>query len=270
MAITLDNLENRLQSLIEVYLVNLLPGRKAEDIVAQQLASAMKVRMDKDTRNIPGQYIVKVNPVAAEKWRDDTRLTEGLAKIMRVVAIEAGVAFDAPPSITIQADPTLDSEDVQITAIYAIKEVAENQAVQQTSKTTLNEKNYDDIPKNAFLIIGGVRVFPLAKSVINIGRRSDNDLAIDDPRVSRYHSQIRAIKGRFVLFDLNSTGGTFVNSQRANQTVLYPGDVISLAGLPVIFGQDNPPSSYTRGNTAPFPSGTSERPTAVLKKANQK
>ena len=74
------------------------------------------------------------------------------------------------------------------------------------------------------------------------------------------------IKGRFVLFDLNSTGGTFVNGQRTSQTVLYPGDVISLAGVALIFGQDNPPPRPDTGNTLPMnpDPGTSERPTATI------
>ena len=96
----------------------------------------------------------------------------------------------------------------------------------------------DAVPENAFLIIEGLRVHPLREAVINIGRRLENHVVIDDPRISRQHAQLRAIKGHFVLFDLNSTGGTFVNGQRANQTVLYPEDVISLAGVILVFGQD--------------------------------
>ncbi|MCI0476689.1 MAG: FHA domain-containing protein, partial [Anaerolineales bacterium] len=124
-----------------------------------------------------------------------------------------------------------------------------------------NEK----IPSNAFLIVEGVKVFPLTLAVINIGRRLDNQLVIDDPRVSRNHSQLRAIKGRYVLFDLNSTGGTFVNGQRINQSVLYPGDVISLAGVALIFGQDNPPPRPDLKETAPLQSAASNRPTALFK-----
>jgi pSer/pThr/pTyr-binding forkhead associated (FHA) protein len=107
-------------------------------------------------------------------------------------------------------------------------------------------------------------VFPLKKSIINIGRRLDNHLVIDDPRVSRNHSQLRAIKGRFVIFDLNSTGGTFVNGQRTSQSVLYPGDVISLAGVPLVFGQDNPPPRPDLAQTDPLTKASSERPTAYL------
>jgi pSer/pThr/pTyr-binding forkhead associated (FHA) protein len=68
-----------------------------------------------------------------------------------------------------------------------------------------------------------------------------------------------------VLFDLNSTGGTFVNGQRTSQTVLYPGDVISLAGVALIFGQDNPPPRPDLMETSPLNDpGSNERPTATL------
>lgn len=95
-----------------------------------------------------------------------------------------------------------------------------------------------EIPENTYLVFEGLRVFPLKEAVINIGRRIENALTIDDPRVSRSHAQLRAINGRYVIFDLNSTGGTYVNGNKVNQTVLYPGDVISLAGVQLIFRQD--------------------------------
>jgi pSer/pThr/pTyr-binding forkhead associated (FHA) protein len=88
------------------------------------------------------------------------------------------------------------------------------------------------IPEEAFLIIDGVKVFPLSESVVNIGRRLDNHLVIDDVRVSRCHAQLRAINSRYVIFDLNSSGGTFINGRKMTQAVLYPGDVIT---------QKNPP-----------------------------
>lgn len=130
-----------------------------------------------------------------------------------------------------------------------------------------DEQAGEGIPENAFLIVEGVRTFQLMQAVVNIGRRLDNTLVVDDPRVSRNHAQLRAIKGRYVLFDLNSTGGTFVNGQRANQTVLYPGDVISLAGVSLIFGQDSPISKRDVSETAPRNDAGADRSTAVIPKS---
>ena len=96
------------------------------------------------------------------------------------------------------------------------------------------------IPPNAFLIVNGDQVFPINQPVINIGRRSGNHIVIDDTRVSRNHAQLRVARGQFVLLDLNSTGGTSINGKRIKQAILHPGDVISLAGVPIIFGQGKP------------------------------
>lgn len=124
----------------------------------------------------------------------------------------------------------------------------------------------DAIPENAFLIIEGVKIHPLKESVVNVGRRLENQIVIDDPRISRTHAQLRAIKGHFVLFDLNSTGGTFVNGQRTSQTVLYPGDVISLAGVTLVFGQDL--QREDRMETSPLgEEGANARPTVTMEKS---
>lgn len=135
-----------------------------------------------------------------------------------------------------------------------------------------NEPETDDaIPQNAFLVIEGMKVHTLTESVINIGRKFENHIIIDDPRISRHHAQLRAIRGHFVLFDLNSTGGTFVNGQRTTQTVLYPGDMISLAGVTLIFGQDSLTPRPDLVDTSPLgaggahPSPTMEKSTLDVK-----
>ena len=108
------------------------------------------------------------------------------------------------------------------------------------------------IPEDAFVIVDGVKVIPLTQPLIRIGRRLENNLVLDDPRVSRTHAELRAINGRYVLFDLNSTGGTFVNGLKITQSVVYPGDVISLAGVNLVYGQKNPPPRLDLKDTSPL------------------
>lgn len=108
------------------------------------------------------------------------------------------------------------------------------------------------IPEDAFVIVDGVKVIPLTTPLVRIGRRLENNLVLDDPRVSRTHAELRAINGRYVLFDLNSTGGTFVNGLRITQSVVYPGDVISLAGVNLVYGQKNPPPRIDLKDTSPL------------------
>lgn len=71
--------------------------------------------------------------------------------------------------------------------------------------------------------------FPLDGDQLTIGRDSSNGVAINDAEVSRKHSRLSFQGGKYVIEDLGSTNGTFVNGQRlAGPVVLKAGDVVSL------------------------------------------
>jgi ABC-type multidrug transport system ATPase subunit/pSer/pThr/pTyr-binding forkhead associated (FHA) protein len=71
--------------------------------------------------------------------------------------------------------------------------------------------------------------FPLEDDEISIGRESDNTLQIDSPGVSRKHSRIFFQSDQYVLEDLGSSNGTFVNGERISQSrPLKSGDIIGL------------------------------------------
>jgi predicted component of type VI protein secretion system len=71
-------------------------------------------------------------------------------------------------------------------------------------------------------------VYPLEGDQLIIGRDAVNGVAINDAEVSRKHARMTFQGGKYVLEDLGSTNGTFVNGQRlVSSTVLKPGDVVS-------------------------------------------
>ncbi len=71
--------------------------------------------------------------------------------------------------------------------------------------------------------------FSLEGDQIIIGRDSSSGVAINDAEVSRKHARLEFQGGKYVLTDLGSTNGTFVNGQRVvGQAVLKSGDVVSL------------------------------------------
>jgi len=262
--INLTELEARLQALIEVDLMSAIPGKKVEDTIIQKLAAAIQlhtISMDDGTLVAPNVYTLILPPDSA-KTLQENRVVEVLLQSINTAGQEAGLQFVTAPTITITTDENIPKNDANIVASHRVEPMTDTQA---SPLETGNLEEAGSIPENAFLIVEGVKVFPLHEAVVNIGRRLDNQLVIDDPRVSRNHAQLRSIKGRFVVFDLNSTGGTFVNGQRTSQSVLYPGDVISLAGVALIFGQDNPPPRPDLKDTAPLQNSAAERPTAVIK-----
>src|SRR5215208_2200578 len=70
--------------------------------------------------------------------------------------------------------------------------------------------------------------FTLEGDQITIGRDSVNEVVINDAEISRRHARLTFQGGKYVLEDLGSTNGTFVNGQRlAGPRVLKSGEVVS-------------------------------------------
>ncbi len=68
-----------------------------------------------------------------------------------------------------------------------------------------------------------------------LGRSLDNDLVLEDGRVSRHHAQIVELYGKPLLADLGSTNGSFLNGEAVTRAQLRDGDVISLGGVELLF-----------------------------------
>lgn len=79
--------------------------------------------------------------------------------------------------------------------------------------------------------------WPLTKDTISIGRMPESDLYLkDDGRVSRQHAVIHRAPTAFILTDLNSSNGTFVNGAPITEpTVLHPGDQIRVGRTELTF-----------------------------------
>lgn len=78
--------------------------------------------------------------------------------------------------------------------------------------------------------------YPLEKGrSLTIGRRNNNDLVIDNLAVSGHHAKIDSVGNGFVLIDLQSKNGSFVNEQLITSHWLKSGDVINIGKHSVVF-----------------------------------
>ena len=68
------------------------------------------------------------------------------------------------------------------------------------------------------------KVFPLEGPEITIGRESTNAIAINDVEVSRKHARMEMRGPAYVIQDLGSTNGTFVNGEKIKKATLKEGD----------------------------------------------
>ena len=75
---------------------------------------------------------------------------------------------------------------------------------------------------------GRGRRLALGVGAITIGRAADNDLVVDDPRVSRHHVRLQARRGMLVLTDLDSANGSRVNGKAISEVALGAGDRIEI------------------------------------------
>ena len=78
--------------------------------------------------------------------------------------------------------------------------------------------------------LGGLRSVVRATSRIRIGRGPENDVVVDDLRVSRRHAEVRRVGDGFEVVDLDSHNGTFVNGQRVTRASVREGDLIGIGG----------------------------------------
>lgn len=71
-----------------------------------------------------------------------------------------------------------------------------------------------------------VHEYALDQEIMTIGRKSDNDIHIDNLAVSGHHAKILTILNDSFIEDLGSTNGTYVNGNKVSRHALQPGEVI--------------------------------------------
>src|SRR6266571_468268 len=94
-------------------------------------------------------------------------------------------------------------------------------------------------PLASFLVRSGALIgqrLQVKTPVANIGRADYNDLVIPDPSVSTSHAKLQRREGVWVLVDLESTNGTFVDGERVKgDAPLAPGATVRLGDVQLVF-----------------------------------
>ena len=101
-------------------------------------------------------------------------------------------------------------------------------------------------------------IYPLNKEVILIGKSDEADIVIQDTSISSKHAEIFWQDEQWLIEDLESTNGTFINGQQINQvSLLQYGDILQCGLIQLVFGQpepggavDNSGSNLWKGITA--------------------
>jgi hypothetical protein len=106
--------------------------------------------------------------------------------------------------------------------------------------------------------------------VITIGRSQENDITVNDERVSRNHLQIvQDDRGNVSAIDLDSTNGTFVNGQRVTGTVqLQPNDTVQIGSTKLpwqTYFMAQQPQPVPQSINQPIPVATPPKPKGKIR-----
>jgi hypothetical protein len=228
-------LERRIQDLVEGGASWLLPGGRRRRELAAWLAKVMQdsTRRGRDgSLHAPDTFILTL-PGAAAAHVDDMLLVE-LAAALQTEARQRGLIFTHQPVVRVVADPRGGAARVQVS--FSDRETSDTATVEVEARFPVPAGASP--MGRAYLVVEGGSTYLLTSPVVSIGRDPGNLLILEDMRVSRTHAQLRLVQGQYVVFDLQSTGGTTVNGRRVVQQALVSGDVLSLAGVPLVYGQE--------------------------------
>ncbi|MBR5513089.1 MAG: FHA domain-containing protein [Ruminococcus sp.] len=78
-------------------------------------------------------------------------------------------------------------------------------------------------------------VYHLECDEILIGRHASADIRLQDMSVSRYHAMLNVTDGKWMITDIGSKSGLFVNGEPVRHVRIYEGDVITLGNRNLIF-----------------------------------
>lgn len=245
-----DRLENRLQAFIENSLSRLPWRQNNQPRLAAPLITAVRTQLELETRSnepLPDSLNLFMHPDNCSAWESHQDWLVWLRQVLMDMTTDSGRSFAREPEIRFIPDSGISLTNLRLVLTF------QDVHVSSTAVLTPEADPLDSLPADTwagpYLILESSKTYPLSTPVINIGRRENNDLVISDPRVSREHAQIRIIHGECVLFDLNSTAGTFVNGHRVTNHNLRPGDVIAIAGVSLIFGQESPAAPHSTGTS---------------------
>lgn len=108
------------------------------------------------------------------------------------------------------------------------------------------------------------RLVDLLDERVSLGRVVDNQIPVEDPSISSHHAEFILQGDSYLLKDLGSTNGTFVNGETITEVLLKPGDELRFGSVPAVFSPgvetSNVPLPDSTSSTAAEVGSVSSRP----------
>jgi hypothetical protein len=240
----LSRFEGFVEGLLEGNLIRRLSGAIQPIELAKKLAREMELNrtIAPDRVVVHNVFEVHLNPIDFQEYAGQQGSVEReLTNYLVETARERRLTTAGPVRVRLAVDPTAPSHQVRIVS-RAIDRPEEAAAIVSGHTARISLPNLP-APAPAPAATGWLTFVDepgfggpirLEHLPFSLGRGLENDLVIEDRRVSRYHVQLREIQGRLSVVDLESTNGTFVNGERVRECLLRDGDRLSLGGLELL------------------------------------
>ena len=103
-----------------------------------------------------------------------------------------------------------------------------------------------------------LKEYALEDEMVTIGRVDDNTIKVDNMAVSSHHAKLIRENGDYVLIDLNSLNGTFVNGQKISKWILKNNDFITIGKHTLLYIDERVPKKSPLSGTSELrsPEGT--------------
>ncbi|RSM35261.1 FHA domain-containing protein [Amycolatopsis balhimycina DSM 5908] len=126
------------------------------------------------------------------------------------------------------------------TSVFRADFLAEAEGHESVPAPEAPVQGVDALPAGSALLVvkrgpnAGSR-FLLDRDTTSAGRHPDSDIFLDDVTVSRRHAEFRREGGEFVVIDVGSLNGTYVNREPVDQAVLAGGDEVQIGKFRLVF-----------------------------------
>lgn len=240
----ISRFETLAQELIEGSLGRLLGGGVTPADIAARISRVLEDSQMNET--VADTYHVQLHPHdLANMQRTYPNLSRELQNFVRSLAQQMQLKLLASPHVVVAADEMMRRHDIRV---QAMRQRLPDETTQIQLENEVGAELLASILNlNAYLIIDGRHHIPLDKPILTIGRRTDSNIVLDNPTISRHHAQLRWRYGRFVLYDLSQRHGrTSVNNQPVTECVLQAGDVITLSQVNLLYAEGQTTSRRDR------------------------
>jgi hypothetical protein len=256
------NIEGSLEKYIEKFFHDKYKGRVHPLEIAKKLAREMRNRKRVSINHtyVPNKYLVYLHPEDSQAVAPIAPLLiRELKDYLEKKAAEKKHILIASPEIIFQTDENLKIGQLHVEGSFEEVKTNKGEKVEDKWSLTKKEEGVEEDEKNTLCYkpiknvipaqnnfpepkgqltlntgTAGSKVFCLKASPLIIGRHESCDIILNDHSVSRRQAKIEYREGEYILTDLASTNGTFVNGKRITTHPLRDGDTIK-AGTSLLF-----------------------------------